>query len=245
MGGFGNLSNKDVEFSEIFINELYDKELSFLDERPNDRVVDCGAGIGRVTNLLLKNFFTNVDLVDPCQHFLDQAKETLGPENTNFGYICTGLQSFKPSANTYDAIWIQWVIGHLTDEDMVKFLKTCTSSLRENGVIILKENVATTEQYLFDDTDSSVTRSKAYFEKIFLKADMHIIKSVKQESWPKRLYPVYMYALCSKSSSIVEQISVSDDNNELENNNDNNNNITLNKIIDFNEEDIIDITVDK
>lgn len=29
----------------------------------------------------------------------------------------------------YDCIWIQWVIGHLIDKDLVNFLKKCKENL--------------------------------------------------------------------------------------------------------------------
>ena len=37
--------------------------------------------------------------------------------------ICSGLQDFTPSDGAYDVIWCQWVLGHLTDEDLVAFFK--------------------------------------------------------------------------------------------------------------------------
>ena len=36
-----------------------------------------------------------------------------------------GLQNFTASQEAYDVIWIQWVLGHLTDDDLVSFLKRC------------------------------------------------------------------------------------------------------------------------
>ena len=36
-----------------------------------------------------------------------------------------GLQDFSPEPKTYDVIWCQWVLGHLTDEDFVGFMKSC------------------------------------------------------------------------------------------------------------------------
>eukprot|EP00741_Cyanophora_paradoxa_P014758 tig00020824_g14236.t1 len=45
---------------------------------------------------------------------------------------------FNPEPGTYDVIWIQWVIGHLTDEDMVAFLKRCQRALRPEGWIVVK-----------------------------------------------------------------------------------------------------------
>ena len=37
-------------------------------------LVDCGAGIGRITKHMLSHLFHKVDLVDQNQGFLDQAK---------------------------------------------------------------------------------------------------------------------------------------------------------------------------
>jgi hypothetical protein len=37
----------------------------------------------------------------------------------------SGLQDFSPEPKTYDLIWCQWVLGHLTDEDLIDFLKSC------------------------------------------------------------------------------------------------------------------------
>ena len=36
-------------------------------------------------------------------------------------YYEVGLQEFKFERD-YDAIWIQWVVCYLTDEDLIKFL---------------------------------------------------------------------------------------------------------------------------
>lgn len=37
----------------------------------------------------------------------------------------SGLQTFAPPVGRYDLIWIQWVSGHLTDDDFVEFFKRC------------------------------------------------------------------------------------------------------------------------
>jgi protein N-terminal methyltransferase len=68
----------------------------------------------------------------------------------------------------YDVVMIQWCIGHLSDAELVEFLKRSRKALREgeNGVegyIVLKENVCKDTDgegagTLFDDDDSSVTR---------------------------------------------------------------------------------------
>lgn len=101
----------------------------FQSKHPPGRTqaLDCGAGIGRITKNLLTNFFDKVDLVEQNPAFLEQAKSYLGPTlNHKIGeYYPVGLQSFVPEENKYDVIWMQWVVGHLTDAHLVKFLKDC------------------------------------------------------------------------------------------------------------------------
>lgn len=58
----------------------------------------------------------------------------------------------------YDLIWNQWCLGHLTDAQLVKFLKKCCSALKPGGWIVVKENLSTSDEDVFDETDSSVTR---------------------------------------------------------------------------------------
>ena len=34
-----------------------------------------------------------------------------------------GLEDWAPEEGAYDAIWVQWVVGHLTDDDFVAFFQ--------------------------------------------------------------------------------------------------------------------------
>jgi protein N-terminal methyltransferase len=54
-----------------------------------------------------------VDLVENCKKFVETAKSSLDQNRVRI--FCQGMQEFKPEKNTYDIIWIQWAIGHLTD----------------------------------------------------------------------------------------------------------------------------------
>jgi protein N-terminal methyltransferase len=71
-----------------------------------------------------------------------------------------GLEEWKPVEGVeYDLIWTQWCLGHLTDEQVVRYLEVCKTVLKqESGIIVVKENLSTGEGDLFDDADSSVTR---------------------------------------------------------------------------------------
>ena len=55
-----------------------------------ERVMDCGAGVGRVAKNLLSNYFNEIVLVEPCKHLLNQAKEELKDKKNKFQYLCKG-----------------------------------------------------------------------------------------------------------------------------------------------------------
>ncbi len=59
----------------------------------------------------------------------------------------SGLQDFKFSRK-YDCIWVQWVLGNLTDEDLGLLLQRCKAALTPKGLIIIKENVREEGFYL-------------------------------------------------------------------------------------------------
>lgn len=72
----------------------------------------------------------------------------------------------------YDLVMIQWCIGHLSDKQLVEFLKRSRKALREGengteGYIMLKENICKDTDgegagQLFDDDDSSITRCASF-----------------------------------------------------------------------------------
>jgi hypothetical protein len=173
------------------------------------RAIDCGAGIGRITKHLLLPLFKTVDMVDVTSKFIEDSNEYIGDQSSKIGNrFVEGLQTFEPYENYYDLIWIQWVIGHLTDEDCVKFFQRCKVSLFEliiriqfqngltkNGCIVLKENHASGTKRDFDEIDFSWTRTKAEFLSLFEEAGLDVVYEQKQQNFPKGMYQVYMYAL--------------------------------------------------
>jgi protein N-terminal methyltransferase len=119
----------------------------------------------------------------------------------------------------YDVVWIQWCAGHLSDEQFVIFLQRSKDSLREDGIIVVKENQTRygAETALFDDDDSSLTRygmesisiplarpltghrnyhrSEENLKSIFAKAGLKVIREELQLGFPTTLFPVKMYGL--------------------------------------------------
>eukprot|EP00850_Spirogloea_muscicola_P021564 SM000253S09053 [mRNA] locus=s253:32573:34498:- [translate_table: standard] len=199
LGGYGTVSGRDIAESAAFLRDAFGAQLaaSTADGR---RLVaaDCGAGVGRVTQHLLRHFFHEVDLIEPVDHFLAAARNTLessSPTTTPaVSFICLPLQDFTPQAGRYDVIWAQWCLGHLTDHDFVLFFRRAQAGLKLGGLIVVKENNAN-QGFNLDKEDSSLTRSDPYLRDLLRKSGLHLRLVRRQKNFPKELYAVRMYAL--------------------------------------------------
>jgi len=191
LGGLSQISSTDIGGSRKFLSQFIKGPKA---KTGTHRALDCGAGIGRITKRLLLPLFETVDMVELTQSFLDEARKYVGEDAKRIDrMICSGLQQFTPEPGYYDVIWCQWVLGQLTDDDLLAFFFRCKQGLTENGLLILKENISTSEVE-FDETDSSYTRPRQLIVDILRKANYHIIKEETQRQFPQDLYEVRMFA---------------------------------------------------
>lgn len=123
-----------------------------------------GNSIGRITEGLLQSVSEVVDIVEPISKFSDNLK---GKEGVG-KIFNVGLEDWLPSPDDahYDLIWNQWCLGHLTDTQLIVYLEKCSKMLNHEGWIVVKENMSTSGEDLFDDLDSSVTR---YFTLVYFR----------------------------------------------------------------------------
>ncbi|XP_042193340.1 N-terminal Xaa-Pro-Lys N-methyltransferase 1 [Callorhinchus milii] len=192
LGGYGHISNIDINSSKKFLQRFVGDGAGKVGA---NLALDCGAGIGRITKRLLLPMFKKVDMVDVTESFLAKAKVFLGEDGKRVeNYFCCGLQFFAPQSQRYDVIWIQWVIGHLTDEHLTQFLKRCKKGLRSNGIICIKDNV-TQEGLVMDEVDSSVCRDLGTLRKIIKLAGLSMLAEEKQDNFPDEIYQVYSLAM--------------------------------------------------
>lgn len=200
LGGFTSLNVPDIADSQNFLDTYGPSTTAYA--------LDCGSGIGRITKQLLLPRFSLVDMADVNQAFLDQTENFIGPEDfSRIGErFCVGLQDFTPPVGRYDLIWIQWVLGHLSDMAMIAFFRRCAQALSTDGVIVVKENVTTADgpaetsvlnsrDTNFDETDCSYTRPRAAFIQTFQEAGLKLCGEQAQKNFPLSLYPVRMFAL--------------------------------------------------
>ncbi|PVF95605.1 hypothetical protein CPB86DRAFT_817043 [Serendipita vermifera] len=202
-------------------------EQSQHDRRTNFRALDVGAGVGRVTKDVLLHLFSSVVLLEPVQPLISVAVadsdnwKGIKNQEKSVSFIKRPLQQFDPSIylseddlfahvgaaldftdvdQGFDVVWCQWCLGHLSDKQLVRFLKMAQRSLRENGIIVVKENCCPPAEdgepdSVYDSDDSSLTRSHDAWLKLFQKARLTLVRQEIQRGFPAGLYEVRAYAL--------------------------------------------------
>lgn len=193
LGGFAYISATDISGSAALLKWIFSQK-----QKPgHGACVDCGAGIGRITQRLLQRHFGQVDLVEQSSEFIEKAKEIFKGNDKIRNYYCMGLQDFIPAHNTYDVVWTQWVLGYLKDEDLIEFFRRMSASLKSDGVLVVKENFSNENKkddsdVILDEEDSSVTRPLDLLLSLASAADLNLVRLVQQRKFPKQLFKVYM-----------------------------------------------------
>ncbi|EFR01952.1 DUF858 domain-containing protein [Nannizzia gypsea CBS 118893] len=148
------MSEVDLQGSREFLAKLGIG--SDPDLRTVNSALEGGAGIGRFTEGVLLEIAEQVDVIEPVIKFTAR----LQGRNGIRGIFNVGIEEWQPAQDVkYDLIWNQWCLCHLTDEQLVQYLKKCGTVLREGtGLLIIKENLSIRGVDVFNGTDSTVIR---------------------------------------------------------------------------------------
>ncbi|KNH01770.1 Methyltransferase-like protein 11A [Perkinsela sp. CCAP 1560/4] len=192
LGGFSMVHNVDIAESQSFLADF--QRSAGFPPGPS-RALDCGCGIGRLSQYLLQSMFDTIDLAEPCQHLIDEARKRIRPQKLGVCNTVT-LQNLSIEAELYDCVTVQWVCMYLTDDELTDFIRKCMKGLKNPcGFMFLKENVSNMADDMYDESDSGVTRTKQHLETIIHAAGANIRCAESQKSWFPNLLPVRMYIL--------------------------------------------------
>uniref|UniRef100_A0A7S0LJ52 Alpha N-terminal protein methyltransferase 1 n=1 Tax=Coccolithus braarudii TaxID=221442 RepID=A0A7S0LJ52_9EUKA len=216
LGGYGDIHSVDSSGSLDFIAAWHAGRLPAggesgrhagtaareLSPIPHARALDCGAGIGRVSDGVLLHVCEHVELVEVSPALLESARSRLARYAPRVSYTSASLREFEPPAGAFDLVWLQWVLGHLTDTDVLALLRRCRASLRTSGAIVVKDNNAVPSDceegnpnYCIDTENASVCRSHAHLRALFKRAKLRVINCEQQLGFPRELHAVRMYLL--------------------------------------------------
>ena len=205
LGGFEKSHLPDVKCSCELLNGL------ILTKQLNPgKALDCAAGIGRVTEYVLSNFFNEIDLFEKDKKFIDKCKVKFSGNDKIKNIYMNSLENFKFDKK-YDLIWIQWCLENLEDEDLDPFLNKCYNNLNEEGIIIVKENLYNASgeeeeeeeeneinEFKYSDLDFSKQRPDAFYINLFVKNKFKIKLHFLNPNWPEEMMPLCVYVLSKK-----------------------------------------------
>ena len=184
--------------------------------------LDCAAGIGRVTEYVLSNFFKEIDLFEKDKVFIEKCKKKFIGNDKIKNIYNSSLEKFEFNKK-YDLIWIQWCLENLEDDDIKPFLKKCYDNLNDDGIIIVKENLYNINEdeenedsekenkkieakkednknyeYKYSDLDYSKQRPDVFYINLFLECNFNIKLHFLNPNWPESLMPLCVYVLSKK-----------------------------------------------
>ena len=122
LGGYGFTHGIDVHDNEKLLVCL--KKIGM---QPG-RLIEMGAGVGRLLKDCFLKHFKLCDMLEPADNLMAKAQETLKGLEGMGAFYHKPMQQFD-FEHQYDCIWFQWVIGHLTDKQVVCFLAKCRDAL--------------------------------------------------------------------------------------------------------------------
>ena len=166
-------------------------------------------------HVLLPGGASTVDVLEPARTLRDAAFEFVDAPDTIEGvqvggcaskcrFLAAPMQDWAPSSSSYDVIWAQWCVGHLTDAHFLRFLQRCRTALKPRGILVIKDNCgessSTDDCFEVDDADRSICRGRAYLEALLALSGAELLCTALQpvageDAFPADIYPVRSYAM--------------------------------------------------
>jgi SAM-dependent methyltransferase len=205
-GGYNGSTDEAAMIGDEHSEPDLEESSRFLDSIRREHAFGCacaldaGAGVGRVTKRVLLKRFQHVHLVEGCETWSRQSRRYLGKKRAlSCTFTNERLEDFKPKPHSYDLIWVQWTLQYLTDEDVIACLRALKASLRNKGVMVLKENRpylpdADHERFQMDTPGGEhgrfdITRPDAHHRHLFMSAgldELHCHRGEETNTWVLR-----------------------------------------------------------
>lgn len=148
---------------------------------PNAKVLDAGCAYGRDANEFFERGFDVVG-VDLSEEFLAKGRATFSKLTLNH----MDVRKLDFPKNSFDGIWCNAVLFHLTDSDIVKTLKEFHRILKKDGILYtsFQEGEGTEERISTFGVDAPRffnLKSKDDIEEILMSAGFSPIESKRTD----------------------------------------------------------------
>ena len=101
-------------------------------------VLELGAGIGRYTSHFAEDA-SHITAVDFMEKFLDQNRKSTEHFN-NITYYCTDIMDLEFEPESFDFVFINWLLMYLDDQQIVLLRNRIRQWLKGGGTLFLRES---------------------------------------------------------------------------------------------------------
>lgn len=101
-------------------------------------VLELGAGIGRYTSHFAQ-VARHVTAVDFVENFLDQNRKALA-HLKNITYYCTDIMDLEFEAESFDFVFMNWLLMYLDDQQIVLLHNKIRQCLKGGGTLFFRES---------------------------------------------------------------------------------------------------------
>ncbi len=165
--------------------------LESIQPQKEDELLDFGCGVGRIT-YFFSNRVGRISGVDSSEKMLEVAKGELKKgKNVDFELL-SGTELIY-SLDSFNKIFSNWVLQHISDEDILKYLAEFRRILKPKGKIYLFEQTMTNTQasgkHIYRRTEDYCRLIESVgFKKISVKPVMRV-PSRGMSIWNKKIFP--------------------------------------------------------
>lgn len=128
------LSAEAMEFEHLEREEM----LGYLPEIHGKSVLELGAGIGRYTQYFASVAQT-VDAVEFVEKFVE-ANRLRNSQYENVDFHCADAMSVKFKNDSFDLVFVNWLMMYLSDENVHTLIKRIAQWLKPNGLFFIRES---------------------------------------------------------------------------------------------------------
>ena len=149
------------------------------------RAIDVGCGPGYFTRDVLSKIYNQVDMIDACPEEIFTAWANTDGISTIGTIKEVKMQDFVfPKEYKYNAIYMRWCIGYLSEEEQITWLKKAKMALdNPKGTRYGRKSPPPSFIFVLDNVDERVKRdeavyrnqkveSRVYYEALWLKAGL-------------------------------------------------------------------------
>lgn len=150
------------------------------ERRSSLRVLDVGAGKGRMTKRFLE-IASHCVAIEPFEPFYNELKRNAQGYNLET-HCCTLDEYARKASAPFDLIYVSGVTPYLNEQELKEFMSTINSLLAASGLVLIRELGAERNTV---ETDSEINRTPRAMAAIFQNASLRILKI-------RRAYPVFL-----------------------------------------------------